>query len=109
MSELLKNTKMLELHREYTTQDGRFDFAEYQVTGDLRLDILKKLDRDSTLLVMLQERTFVETFVEYDVENYRVYVYVLEGEKKDCVFVGSESEDPKAINRELFNWVLGRS
>lgn len=103
MSEALNKVKQLEQIREYTSQDGSFDFVEYHVLDQLRKDILKRTKEDPTLPVMLQERTFVTD----GVSNYRIYVFVNTPEKKKCVYVGSESPDIRAINRELWNWVLG--
>lgn len=105
MSKLMNQVKQLELIRTYSSQDETIDFAEYNVLDNLRKDILKRVDRDPTLPVMLQERTFVLD----GEEQYKVYVFVIEGDRKDKVFIGTQSPDEKFVNRELWNWVLGRA
>lgn len=106
MSTLLNKVKQLELRKEYTSQDGSFDFVEYQVLDDLRKDILKRVEREPTLVVTLQERTWVRTIEDEEVDVYKIFVHVIDGEQKDCVFVGTESDDVRAINRELWDWVI---
>lgn len=114
MSEYLDKSEQLEKIREVVDGDDNGEYpspnrdVEYKVLGNLRADILRRMDRDPSdenLVVRLEESGYETGYSEYTPEwNNDLKVWIDEGDQSQMVF-DTQDFDTQWGRKNFFSWI----